>query len=103
MSPVSTPKKEEDVLKTADIAASMDLSEDAKQAMEVLDEPMNSVYYMYDADFCDIAELHEAGGEEELVDSVYFLPCDPAYNLSRQNEWENTTHDVFGPNFMEYF
>lgn len=38
---------EKDVLEMTDVAASMDLSEEIKQGMEVLSEAKNPVWYIY--------------------------------------------------------
>lgn len=34
---------------------------------------INLVYYIYDADFRDLVELHEVGAREKLAKSVNFL------------------------------
>lgn len=47
-------KMEEVVLKVIDAAASINLWEEAKQAMKVLSKTMNSASYIYDTVFCDL-------------------------------------------------
>lgn len=39
----------------------------------------------FDADFCDLAELHKAEVGEGLAESVKVLPGDALYNVSRQS------------------
>lgn len=48
---LSTSGEEKDMSEITDAAAFMDLSEKAKQALEVLIEAINSVCYMYDSNF----------------------------------------------------
>lgn len=91
------------MLETTDAAATMDLSEWSKKAVEVLGEAMTSVYCIYHADFRDLEELREAGKGETLAKSVHFLLCGPPYDLRRQSGLENTIPDVFKPNEMDDF
>lgn len=86
-----------------DAAASMKLSEEAKRAVEVLSEPMNSVSYIYGAVFCDLEELYGAVSGEKLAESVDFLLCDPPCNVRLLSELGNISHDVFGRNDMDDF
>lgn len=46
-------ERKEDVPQVVSPSVSMDLSGEAKQALEVLSEAMNSACYVYDAYFCD--------------------------------------------------
>lgn len=59
---------DEGVLEMKNNTAPMDLSEEAKQAVEVLSEEMNSVHYIYDADFNDLEDLQDANAREELAE-----------------------------------
>lgn len=61
LSLLTAPEEEEKVLKMAAVAALLDLLEKAKQAIEVFGVAMNAVCYMYNADFCNVEELQEAG------------------------------------------
>lgn len=69
----------------------------------MLREAINSVCYIYDADFCDLEELHQAGAEEELAKWVYFVLCARTYNVKRQSELENIIHDASELNDMDDF
>lgn len=44
---------------------------------DVLSEALNVACHIYDADFLDRGELHEASTGEEPVDAVHFVLCDP--------------------------
>lgn len=61
-------EKEEDLLKMADTAALMDWLGEEKRSLEVLNEAMNSVYYLCDADFSGPEELDEARTRETLAE-----------------------------------
>lgn len=74
------------MLAVTGLADIMDLLEDSKQATEVLSETMNSVCYMYDADFRDPRKLHDAGAREWLVESIELMLCDHFYYVRRQSE-----------------
>lgn len=54
-------EKEENVLKMTDAAATMDLSEEMRRALELFSVAIRSVCFKYDADFRDSEELHKAG------------------------------------------
>lgn len=77
------PENHEDVLEMNDAAASMNLSKEVKQVMELLSEAINYVFYIYSADFRDLEELHEAETREEIAMSVDFLLHEPFYNVER--------------------
>lgn len=47
-------EKPKDVLEVSDSAVSVDVPEEAKQAMTALSVVMNSVCYMYNAGFCHL-------------------------------------------------
>lgn len=94
-------EKEEDVLPMPDAAASIDLSETAKRALDVLSEAINSDFYIYSADFCDRKELNKDSTGEELAKSLNFLLLEPLYNVRRQKKLQNTSHDVFRSNNIE--
>lgn len=64
------------MLEVMNPAATMIMSEEVKQAMEMLRETMNLVHYIYGADFRDFAELHKTGAKEELAESVDLRLCD---------------------------
>lgn len=84
-------------------AAYIDLSEEAKRATEVLGEPRNSVSCIYDDDFRDYAEPHEADGGKRVTDSLHLLLCNPPYNMTHQSKLESTDHDIFEPNDVDDF
>lgn len=100
---LTAPYIEKDVLKMTSAAASMDVSEEARIAMDVLSEEMNCVCYVRDADFRDLGELHNAKLKEKLVESKHFLLCDVSFNARRPSELENAGHDVLGPNSKDHF
>lgn len=100
---LSSSEKEDDLLMMTDAAASMDLSEYARRAMEVLGEVMSSVCDIYDENFCDLEEPNEAVAGGELVGSENYLLCGPPYNVRRQNELEDTSHDRFELDDMDDF
>lgn len=52
----------------------------------MLSETMNSVGYIYNADFLDLEELCKADVEEELAESMGFLLCKLSYHYQRQEE-----------------
>lgn len=89
------------MLEVTNAATSLDLSEEVRRANKLLSETMNSVCYIHDTDSRDLEELRETGGGEEVAESLNFLLCNPFYNIRRQSQLENTSHDVFGPNDME--
>lgn len=66
-----------------DPAASMDFSDEAKAAMQVLCKAMKLSWYIYDADFRDIGELQEADTGAELAEYVGFLPFSFLCNVIR--------------------
>lgn len=66
-------RKEEEALKTTEAATSTDSSEESKRAMEVLGHGMNSVCYIYDVDFSDLVEIHEAIAEEKPAYKMNFV------------------------------
>lgn len=76
-----TSSEKEEVLEITDAAGLMDLSEEGKREMEVLDTAMISICYVYHADVCDIEERHEADTGEKLVESVSFLPSNTPYSV----------------------
>lgn len=55
-----------------DPAARMGLSDEAKRPKEVLGKEINSARYIYEADFRDFEQVHKAGNEEKLVQSMVF-------------------------------
>lgn len=91
-------EKQESMLGMTNATSSMDLSKDAKRAMEVLSKAKNSASYIYNADYFGLEDLHEASAGKELLDSVYSPMCDLLYNLNCQSELENTSHNVLGLN-----
>lgn len=60
------------MLEMTNAAALIDLSEEAKRAIEVLSETMNLVCYIYYADFQDLEELHESGarGRTSIINGL---------------------------------
>lgn len=88
-------EKQKSAVEVTNQVAIMDLSGDAKQAMEMLTDSMNWVCYIYDAYFWDLKELHEASAGGELVSSVGFLLWNPLYNVTSQKTLVNTVHDDF--------
>lgn len=65
------------MLEMTDSGASIDLSEEAKQAKQVLSKAVNSVCYIYVTDFRDLEELHKIVTGEELAKLMGFLLCSP--------------------------
>lgn len=61
---------------------------------------MNSASYIYEADFYDHEEPHEARARVELAESVFFLLCDSLYNVMRQSEVKTTSHNIVSLNDM---
>lgn len=51
----------------------MDLSEEIDQAMDVLNESMDSVFYTYDTYFRDFEEFQKGSAGEELAEPMKFL------------------------------
>lgn len=100
---ITSLEKGKDTWKMNDPAAMQDLLEATERALEVLGELMNSALYMHDADFRDFEELYEVGAGEEVAESLYFLLCDPSYDVRRQSELEDRSHDLFEPSDMEDF
>lgn len=66
-------EKEENLLEMTNAAALMNMSEEAKRAMELLGEAMISVCFKYDANFRDLEELHKVSAGYELMERVCFL------------------------------
>lgn len=64
---------------------------------------MNSVYYIYDADFCDLEELPKPIAEEKLAERLNILLCDALYDGKRQCGLENATDDVLRPRDTDLF
>lgn len=64
-------EKQEDMLETTDEAGLADLSEEAKRAVVVLRGPINSACYIYDSDFHDLAELHEASSKKHWQSRLF--------------------------------
>lgn len=69
-----------------DDESSLNLLEEAKRAIQLLSEAVNSVCYIYDTDFRSNEELHETGIREGVVETVDSLLCDAPYNVRRQCE-----------------
>lgn len=57
--------KKEDWLEMTNAAAPIELSEEPRLSVCVLKEVMNAVYYIYDTQFWNFEERHEAGAGEE--------------------------------------
>lgn len=57
-------EKKESITEVTYAAALMNFSEEAKQAMELLNEAMNSVWYIYDDDICRFEGFHHASARE---------------------------------------
>lgn len=57
-------EREEHVSELTNARASLDLSEKADSAIEVSSGMIDAAYYIFDADFPDFEELHEAGTRE---------------------------------------
>lgn len=91
-------EKQEYVSKVTDPEATVDLLESSKQSIEVLSQAMDSDRYIFDANFRDFEELSKAGAVTKLVVFVDLLLCNPAYNVRRQSDLKNTSHDFFRPN-----
>lgn len=66
-------------------AASMNLSEEAKQASGVLGEALNMACCIYDANFSDPEELDKAGAGEDLAEVLDFHLCDHSFNVRGQS------------------
>lgn len=81
----------------------MDLSEEAKQAMTVISEAKDLVFYIYDTGFYNLERLQGAGAGSGLVKPVNFLLCHPPCHVRSQKQLENTNHGVFEPIDMENF
>lgn len=60
-------EKQEELWERTDEAASIYLSEEAMRAIAVCSKAMNAVFYIYEADFCDLKELYKAGYRGELA------------------------------------
>lgn len=71
--PLFSCENEKDMLEMIDAAVSMDLFKEGEQAMDVSCEVMNSVCYIYDANFCKLEELHKASAQKQLAESKAFL------------------------------
>lgn len=67
------------------------LSEDVKQATEVLSKAVNQVWYLYDVVFCDLEELHITSAGKEPAEPVDFPQCDSLYNSRCHSELNNKT------------
>lgn len=63
------------MLEMSDAATTMDWSKEAKRAMQLLSDEINSVSFIYDADLRHLEELHSSGAGEDLAESMYFLLC----------------------------
>lgn len=59
--------------------------------MKGLSEATNSFWNFYDASFCDIEEIYEAGVGEELMKSVNVLLCGSSHNVTRESEMVKAT------------
>lgn len=97
------PKKKEDIVEMGNAVASVAFSEEVKQTKKVLSEDMNSFWYINDASFRGIEEIHEFSAKLKLVESVDFLLCDAFHYVNRQSELQITRNDVPGLNDMEDF
>lgn len=97
----TTVESREEVSELTNAATQMDLSKEIKVITEVLSRAMDSVYYIYHADFDNFEKYHKDGAGEELAESVDFLLCDPLYNTRCQSELEDTSHNVFEQNDMD--
>lgn len=90
-------KKQENVLKVTDQIATMDLPEEEKKVMKVLREATNLVCHIHRAELSDLNMLYKVKAGENLFESVGLLPCASAYNVRRQRESDDTSHDSVGP------
>lgn len=79
-----------------DPVATIYLSEEASEAVDVFSNTMNSVCYVYEEAIRNVENITSAVLGEELVRSVSSLRCDPSDDVRCHNEWKSTGHDVFG-------
>lgn len=66
-------EQKEDALEMTVAEVSTDFSEEVKRVLKMLSKAMNSVWYLYDINLCDLEELHEAVAEEDLAVLVDLL------------------------------
>lgn len=91
------------MLYVTELAATVDLSKEWKQEIDLLNETMKFVNYIYGNNFLDIVERHDDGAREEIVDGLDFLLCNPSSNVKHRSESESIRQDVFGPNEIDDF
>lgn len=71
---------QKDVSEITTVVGSMSMLDEAKRATEMLGQEMNSVLYIYDADFRNLKEVDKAAvGESSWL--VAFLLFGAVYNL----------------------
>lgn len=74
-----------------------------KRARVVFSEAISSNCDIYEANFRNFEELHNAGVRHELAVGVIGLLCEARYNFRCQFKLEITSHDLFGTNDMDNF
>lgn len=79
---------EEELLEMANTTASRDSSERTKRVVKVLGVQMNSAYFIYEVDFRNLENLHEADTKDQVVASVNVLLCDSPYDMRGHSELE---------------
>lgn len=87
-------EKQKDVLEVTKPMTTMALSVEAKRAMEVMSEAMESVCYTQDDHFRDF---------KERVSSVDLMSCNSSYNLSHHSVINYRSHDIFQLDDMYHF
>lgn len=80
-------ERQEDVLAVSKQAVKIELLETSGRSTELLNNAMNSFYYIYDANYLEVQKLHASDTAEELVEYLELILYDTHYNVRHRSKF----------------
>ena len=95
--------KQEDVELISSSDLERDLSDEANAAFKTLEKGLKRYGAVHTAHFNDVITIHEEMEGKDLRRSVDLILTDPPYNIRREAQANNSSHDVLSDSDMDKF